>query len=89
MMDVEAELSEDTDLDNEAHEAPKSAPRGPQEAILRAPTGGRKLQLPSLLIDGIQDCPRRASRAAKRAPREPKERAKRPQDGSTMAQEAS
>ena len=56
-----------------AQERPKSAPRGRQEAHLKAPTGGARNDPPSFLVDGLQDGPRKPSRAPKKPPRESQE----------------
>ena len=55
--------------------APPS-PFTPSPWVWTDPAGGPELEAPPSLIDGLQDGPRRASKAAKRIPREPRERPK-------------
>ena len=72
-----------------APRAPKSTRRAPQEAHLKAPTGGRYLNPPSFLIDGLQDGPRRRPGGPKRPPRGPQDAPKRPPRGPKTLPEAS
>ena len=55
------------------YERPRSGPSGPQEATFRAPTGGHRKMLLPVLIDGLQDGPKRPPRPPRRAPSGPAE----------------